>query len=116
MTTITDELAAHAKIVLGHIKGPNSHWKNGGATMTMFEASAKILAEEALAKYEAAKAQEPSDLVWWVRDAANSICGQTGATTHQEKLHEAADRIEALEAGTVEITNRKSSQPNRSNP
>lgn len=37
-----------------------------------------------------------NDLVWWVRDAANSICGQAGAKTHQEKLHEAADEIERL--------------------
>lgn len=37
-----------------------------------------------------------NDLTWWVRDAANSICGQTGATTHQEKLLEAADEIERL--------------------
>jgi predicted nucleic acid-binding Zn-ribbon protein len=36
------------------------------------------------------------DLVWWVRDAANSICGQTGAKTHQDKLHKAADEIEKM--------------------
>lgn len=42
-------LQDHAKIVLDHIKGPHSHWGNGGACMTMFEASARILAEAALA-------------------------------------------------------------------
>lgn len=35
------------------------------------------------------------NLTYWVRDAADSICGQTGAKTHQEKLHEAA-RLVAL--------------------
>ena len=34
-------------------------------------------------------------LTWWIRDAANSICGQTGAKAHQKKLHEAADKMEA---------------------
>lgn len=41
---------------------------------------------------------DDDDLLWWVRDAANSICGQTGAKTHQDKLHEAADEIERLRA------------------
>lgn len=36
------------------------------------------------------------DLIWWVRDAANSICGQTGAATHQKKLLKAAHEIERL--------------------
>ena len=40
---------------------------------------------------------ERAGLVWWVRDAANSICGQTGAKTHQEKLHEAADFLKSIQ-------------------
>lgn len=37
----------------------------------------------------------PDNITWWVRDAANSICGQNGAKAHQDKLHEAADKLEA---------------------
>lgn len=33
---------------------------------------------------------------WWMRDAANSICGQTGAKTHQGKLHQAADSFDMM--------------------
>lgn len=40
--------------------------------------------------------REKDALIWWVRDAANSICGQTGAKTHQEKLHKAADEMLAM--------------------
>lgn len=36
------------------------------------------------------------NLIWWVRDAADSICGQTGARAHQEKLHAAADELKNL--------------------
>lgn len=42
------------------------------------------------------------DLLYWVRDAADSICGQTGAKTHQDKLHEAADEIVRLRALLVQ--------------
>ena len=38
-----------------------------------------------------------NDLAWWVRDTADSICGQTGAKTHQEKLHEAAKLVSLCE-------------------
>jgi len=37
-----------------------------------------------------------NDLTYWMRDAANSICGQTGAKTHQEKLNTAADTFEVM--------------------
>lgn len=37
-----------------------------------------------------------NNLTYWMRDAANSICGQTGAKTHQEKLNEAADAFEVM--------------------
>jgi hypothetical protein len=40
--------------------------------------------------------QEIAELVWWIRDAANSICGQNGATPHQDKLLDAADLLECL--------------------
>lgn len=55
---------------------------------------------------------DKTELVYWIRDAANSICGQTGAETHQDKLHEAADWIEQSAAGEGDWARELSKQDN----
>lgn len=103
MTTITDELAAargmqdaliRAKIVLQTVA--RDRIKHGTISTAALQACHQI--NDALAKYEAAKAQVTSDLVKRLRSSAEflSDCGDRSGTWHLQT--EAADRIEALEA------------------